>query len=79
MSLQGACLGGRGKDRSWQATTKLLGGKERESPGPLELIIRSQRGFPEGAPGRQSAGDLVESQTSWEYSYAGQEEGEGCL
>lgn len=70
--LRGACLGGGGKDRSWQATTQALGEEERESPGPLGLRISSQRGFPEGAPGRQSTGDLVGSQTSWEYSYARQ-------
>ena len=29
--LQGACLGGRGKDRSWQATTRAPGRGGKES------------------------------------------------
>lgn len=42
--LQGACLGGRGKDRSWQATTQ-PSGEERRVIKPS----RFQNEQPEGA------------------------------
>lgn len=72
VSLRGACLGGRGKDRSWQATTKVPG---RGGKGVTRLS-RAQNKQPEGLPrgSPREAVNVVESQTSWEYSYAGQEE-----
>lgn len=67
--LQGACLGGRGKDGSWRVATRALGERrEGESAGPLGFR-RSSRGgalpggghFPEGGPVRQPIGEPVES------------------
>lgn len=49
VSLQGAFLGGRGKDRSWQATTK-ASGKGGESPGLVGFRMSSLRALPRERP-----------------------------
>lgn len=67
--LQGACLGGRGEDRSWQATQEPGRVVKERTAGPPGFRRRGWGRFPEGGPGRQSSGETVEAQTAWEYSY----------